>query len=203
MMSKYSLPISVVVNDSEFYIKDKCDYRVIFDVFDILNDDILSQETKVKTCLYEFYQDIYDKFHNEENVGLAIVCWNITETEILLFDEMLNIINLGKKINPNEPQKPKLMDWEKDWHLIAPAINDVLHYEVRDPNIYTHWYTLIGAYQQIKDCYWAQIVSIRNKLQKGKKLDESDREFYNECKDDIEFSKELSEEDEQWLYGDW
>lgn len=200
---RYDLPLSVIVDNCEYKIRNKCDYRVVLDVFEVFNDEELSEQEKIKCSLYCFYQDIHDSINKEEDIGTALANLDITESSYVLIEKMLDIINLGKKDNFNEPEQTKLMDWEQDWNILAPAINDVLHIEIRNPGTYIHWHTLIGAYQQIKDCYWAQIVAIRNKLQKGKKLDESDREFYKECKNDIVLKKTLNKEEQEWLNSGW
>lgn len=183
---QWELPKSVEIDGIIHKIRNDCDYRVVLDTISALNDDELSDEDKIECALFIFYDDI-DKI---EDIKTALV-------------EMLKIINCGEEIKENEPERPKLMDWEHDFKNIAPPISRTLGYSVRDSEHYTHWYDFIGAYMEIGDCYFAQIVSIRNKKQKGKKLENYERDFYKEHKKDIDLPMKLSKEEQEWLDSDW
>lgn len=185
-MSSWDLPITVEIDGTEHKIRNKCDYRVVLDVISVLNDNELDEESKIKCSLYIFYEDLS----------------NITNFRVAV-DEMMKIINLGEEVQDDEPQKPKIMDWEHDYANVTPPISRVLGYSVRNKENYTHWYDFIGAYMEIGDCYFAQIVSIRSKMQKGKKLDEQDRQFYKEHKKEIDLPVALSQEEQEWLDSDW
>lgn len=182
----WDLPKTVEINERTLKIRNDCDYRVVLDVISALNDDELDDNTKIQCALFIFYENIEE----------------ITDLQVAV-DEMMKIINCGDEQDENEPPKPKTMDWEHDFNNIAPPISRVLGYSVRDSKNYTHWYDFIGAYMEIGDCYFAQVVSIRNKRLKGKKLDESDREFYREHKKDIDLPMKLSKEEQEWLDMDF
>ena len=94
---------------------------------------------------------------------------------------MLKVINLGEE-EIEQDNKPKIMDWQHDFQLIAPPVSRVLGYSVRDVNQYTHWYDFIGAYMEIGECQFSSVISIRTKRTKGQKLDKSEEEFYRENK---------------------
>lgn len=182
----WDLPKTVEINEKTLKIRNDCDYRVVLDVISALNDDELDDNTKIQCALFIFYENIEE----------------ITDLQVAV-DEMMKIINCGDEQDENGPPKPKTMDWEHDFNNIAPPISRVLGYSVRDSKNYTHWYDFIGAYMEIGDCYFAQVVSIRNKRLKGKKLDESDREFYREHKKDIDLPMKLSKEEQEWLDMDF
>ena len=185
-MRNWELPTTVEINGKELNIRNKCDYRVVLDVIAALNDKDLDNDSKIKCSLYIFYESIE----------------NITDFQSAI-DEMMKIINMGEDVNKDEPEKPKIMDWEYDFNNVAPPISRVLGYSVRNKDNYTHWYDFIGAYMEIGDCYFAQIISIRSKKQKGKKLDEQDRQFYKEHKKEIDLPMTLSEDEQEWLDSDW
>lgn len=182
----WDLPKSVEIDDKIFKIRNDCDYRVVLDVISALNDDELDDYNKIKCALFIFYENMED----------------ITDFKVAV-DEMMKIINCGEEVDSKEPEKPRTMDWEHDFNNIAPPISRVLGYSVRDSKNYTHWYDFIGAYMEIGDCYFAQIISYRSKRLKGKKLDEMDREFYREHKKDIDLPIKLSTEEQKWLNSDW
>jgi hypothetical protein len=50
---------------------------------------------------------------------------------------------------------------------------------------------------EIGDCYFAQVVSIRSKKAKSKKLDKSDQEFYRKHRDDIDLKRQMNKEEEE------
>ena len=62
-----------------------------------------------------------------------------------------------------------------------------------------HWWTFISAFQEIGDCFFAQVVRIRNKKAKGKKLDKSEQEFYRQNKDIIAIKTRYSEKEEELI----
>lgn len=190
-MSEWELPKSIFIGGKEFPISYGCDYRVIFDCFAALKDSEFSPQQRTVNALIIFYEDI------NSMDDLWLFGENIQEA----CNEMYKVFNLGKENKGDDGQKP-IMDWKHDWHMIAPAVSRVLHYDVRDPDNYTHWYSLIGAYMEVGDCYWAQVISYRNKRRKGRKMDKSDREFYNSHKEDIDFETELTDEQREWLEGD-
>lgn len=182
----WSLPTSVEIDGVIHNIRNKCDFRVVLDVISALNDKGLDDESRIKCALFIFYDDV-EKITNYQSA----------------VDEMMKIINLGDISSEDEPQMPKVMDWEYDYNNIVPPINRVLGYSVRDENKYTHWWDFIGAYMEIGDCYFAQIISVRLKKAKGKKLDKIDEQFYREHKKEVDLPMNLTEDDKQWLDSDW
>lgn len=182
----WGLPVSINIDGTEHKIRNKCDFRVVLDVISALNDKELDEETRIKCALFIFYEDVDE----------------ITDYQIAI-DEMMKIINIGEESSQNEHPSPKIMDWEYDYKNIIPPINRVLGYSVRDSSKYTHWWDFIGAYMEIGDCYFAQIISIRQKRAKGIKLDKSDERFYREHKKEICLPISLSDDEKEWLDSDW
>ena len=181
----WSLPISVEIDGKEYAIRNKCDYRVVLDVISALNDEELEMEHRIECALFIFYEDL---------TGLKDI-----QTAII---EMMKIINLGEE-ETYEEHKPKLMDWEHDFTQLAPPISRTLGYSVRDAKNYTHWYDFIGAYMEIGECTFANIISIRNKRMNGKKLEDWEQEFYRENKKIIDLPHKLTDEEQEWLDSDW
>lgn len=191
----WNLPTSVTINGNEFEIRNKCDYRVILDVISALNDNDLEMQHRVVCALFQFYGNDTD-LNTVENVLNSL---GDIQSAI---SEMLKIINLGNEETKSE-HKPRVMDWEHDFPQIAPPISRVLGYSVRDTNNYTHWFDFIGAYQEIGECSFATVISIRNKRMKGKKLEKWEQEFYNENKAMVDLPLKLTEDDLEWLDADY
>jgi hypothetical protein len=181
----WSLPISVEIDGKEYAIRNKCDYRVVLDVISALNDEELEMEHRLECALFIFYENLTEL----KDIQTAIT-------------EMMKIINLGEETTEEEQHKPQLMDWQHDFSQLAPPISRVLGYSVRDTKNYTHWYDFIGAYMEIGECVFANIVSIRNKRLKGKKLEDWEQEFYRENKKIIDLPHKLTDEEQEWLDSD-
>ena len=98
-------------------------------------------------------------------------------------------------------RKPKVMDWQQDFPLIVSPINKALGFEVRAVE-YLHWWTFLAAYQEIGDCLFAHVVSIRRKKKRGQKLDKSDQQFYRENRQIIDLKIEMTNE-EQDILNEW
>ena len=180
-----NLPFDVIVDGEKHNIRNRCDYRVILDIIEILNDADLTNVEKIQTSIFVFYEEP-DKI---ENVVVA-------------FEELLKVLNLGEDNDGNNLEKP-IMDWQHDFPQIAPAVSRVLGYSVRNPENYTHWYDFCGAYMEIGgDCTFANIVSLRSKMRKGKKLDECELEFYRKNKKIIDLPQHLTQDEKEWLEED-
>lgn len=192
----WNLPISVEIDGTEYPIRNKCDYRVVLDVIKALNDEDLDMQYRIHCALFIFYGN--DELDTKEKVLKA---FKTKENTQIAINEMTKIISLGEE--KEQDDKPQIMDWEHDFNHIAPPINRVLGYSVRDENNYTHWYDFIGAYMEIGDCTFANIISIRNKRMRGKKLEDWEQEFYNENRKLIDLPHKLTDEEQEWLDSDW
>lgn len=176
----WSLPTFVEIDGKDYAIRNNCDYRVVLDVIEALNDRELEHEHRLYCALFIFYENL------DEIKDFNKAC-----------EEMLKIVNLGEETT--DDNKPKLMDWKHDYNQIIPSINRVLGYSVRDVNKYTHWWDFIGAYMEIGESTFSTIIGIRNKRYKGKKLEKWEQEFYQENKKLVDLPQELTEDDKEWL----
>lgn len=158
----YGLPTTMEVGGVEYGIRT--DYRVIMDIYAALNDPDLEPDVRAYEVLHIFYEDadaIPDEYQQEA------------------VDKCLEFLQGGTPRKKEREKQPKLIDWEQDFHLIAAPVNRVMGCEVRSLE-YLHWWSFLAAYNEIGDCFFAQIVAIRSKKAKGKPLDKQDREFYRQ-----------------------
>lgn len=174
---RYDLPTAVEVNGKEYSIRS--DYRDILTIIEALSDAELNDEGKAEVLLDIFYPD-FDSMPEEDYEDAILQC--------------MAFINCGE-VSKNEKRGPKLMDWQQDFPLIVAPINRVLGKEVRSAD-YLHWWTFMSAYQEIGDCTFAQVVTIRSKKAKGKKLDKSEQEFYKQNRHLVDFKRQYTERDE-------
>lgn len=162
----YSLPLSVQLGDKSFKIRNNGDFRMILDCFNALNDSELSEDERIISSFIIFYED----FNCLEDIS------SIDEDELnTLVQEMYKFMNCG---NPESvgATHDKLIDWEADSTIICAAVNNVCGKEIRVME-YLHWWTFMGYYMSVGESTLSSVVSIRNKLVKGKKLEKYEKEF--------------------------
>lgn len=165
----YDLPTSIIVDDKEYSIRNKGDYRVILDVIECLNEPDYSESEKAEISLSIFLDG-----EIKDGAFVGALPENLQEA----INQMLIFINCGELIE-REEEEPPFMDWNKDLWIIAPEINQILGYETRERGKYTHWWSYKGAFMNIKDGMFSTFVSIRKKLYEGKKLDDYERSLYS------------------------
>lgn len=158
-MSAWSLPTTVAVAGRAFAIRT--DFRAVLDALAALADPELTRQEQYIACLQILYPRWQELPDANEALRAAFV-----------------FINGGKEEEARGPL-PRLVDWEQDAALIAPAVDKVLGYSCRRCD-YLHWWEFLGAFYGIGDGLFAQVVSIRSKRAKGKKLNDQEREFARE-----------------------
>lgn len=186
----YGLPTSVTIDGHDFPVR--YDFRVIMDIFEAINDPDMDNQERVIAILAMFYPD-YDRITDYE-----------TATK-----ELFKFINGGEESTAKR-KRTKLVNWQQDYRLIIAPVNRVLgqesrsiQYDVKTNTGGLHWWTFLAAYQEIGDCLFAQVVRIRSKKAKGKKLDKAEQEFYLKNRDIIDIKIRYSKAEEeffaQWL----
>ena len=172
-MSAYDLPTSLTVGGVGVPIR--YGWRAIIDIFAALKDPELDNDGRAEVMLRIFYPEWFKI--PEACIGEAL-------------QKCREFIDCG---NRREDGKPKLMDWEQDAPLIIPAINQVAKCEIRlNPDI--HWWTFLGWYMEIGDCIYANVLHIRQKRSKHKKLTAWEEDFYQANKPLVEFEQAGAEE---------
>ena len=172
-MNKYTLPKSITINEKEILFKS--DFRDILYLFEILNDPNLLDEEKIILCAENFYLSedyLYD-------INFAI-------------DEMWTFISGGNKSETNHTATKPLYDWEQDFEIIVAPVNRVLNTDIRGLD-YLHWWTFLSAFMEIGECTFNTYVGIRDKLNKGKKLEKWEERVYKEHADSIKLKRKVDD----------
>lgn len=182
-MSAYDLPTSVEVNGAVYAVRS--DYRAILDVIGVLGDAGISDEDRTLICLTIFVEDFDEMPVGDFQEAIERMFWFIN----------------GGSDKKQSGKKPKLMDWKQDFPLIVSPVNKVVGYEIRSCE-YMHWWTFLAAYQEIGDCLFAQVVSIRKKRMQGKKLDKADAQFYRDNRDIVDLHRDVTDA-EKALLAEW
>ena len=188
----WDLPYSVTIDGQNFAIENNCDYRVVLDCISVYEDTDIDVVTRHQTALLIFYKEPWKITNTEEAVRQMIRVIDCESEDVIL-----------SQANPNTPPPERLMSWCTDFKFIAPAVSRVLGYDVRTPEKFTHWWSLMGAYMEIGECAWSTIISIRRKKMHGEKLEPWEQKIYAENKKDIDLPQNLTDEEKEWLNSDW
>ena len=90
-----------------------------------------------------------------------------------------------------ETPGPCLIDWEQDAQVIVSDVNRAAGQEIRSLP-YLHWWTFLGWFHSIGEGNLSTLVSVRNKLNRGKKLEKWEQEYYRQNKNMVKMRKKYS-----------
>lgn len=163
------LPKTLDVNGEQYDIRS--DYRVALLIFQAYNDPDLSEYEKTAICI----ESLFKKIPGDWEEALEKASWFLD----------------GGNIPKSEKAPKKLMDWEQDESIIFPAVNKVAGYETRSVE-YLHWWSFLGLFNEVGEGLYSQIMNIRSKKAKNKKLEKWEKEFYSEHKELVDLEKRYS-----------
>ena len=158
MDSAWALPTELKIGDEMYSIRT--DYRAILDILRAQSDEELTDQEKTQVLFEILFLDP----QNIPRKNLEEACKKAVE-----------FIDCG--IKDDGRKKPRLMDWEQDAAIIAPAVSNVVGKDIRSVD-YMHWWSFMGAYMEIGEGLYSQIIGIRQKKAKGKRLEKWEQEFY-------------------------
>lgn len=176
-MSAWELPRSLEIGGSIFAIQS--DFRAVLDILAAFNDPDFEEDERWMTC----FEILFDDPVPPELLDEAAI-------------KAMWFINCGQDEPENARQRPSVMDWERDGHMIIPAVNKVAGMEVRAVE-YLHWWTFMGYYMEISEGLFSTVVSIRQKKAKGKKLEKWEQQFMRENKELFVKPQKLTEEEKE------
>lgn len=182
-MSAYDLPTSLTIGGVGYPIRSN--WRAIIDILIACNDPDLDDQAQTMVMLQILYPD-WRKIppqHVEEAIRKGV-----------------EFIDCGHK--EDSKPKPKMIDWEQDSSIIIPEVNKVASLEIRqNPGI--HWWTFLGWFMGIGDGLLANVLHIRQKRQKGQKLEKWEETYYRENKELIDFRKTEEEKSALEYFSKW
>lgn len=170
----WALPTTVDVNGTTYPIQS--DYRAVLDILVALTDRGLDEQDKAEAALTIFYPDFEEMPVSDYQEAL---------------NQCFRFIDHGQE-NREKRKQPEIMSWAQDFDLYIAPINRIAGCEVRALE-YLHWYSFLSYYQEIGDCLYAQVVSIRDKKARGKSLDKQERDFYRRNRDIVDLKTTYSE----------
>lgn len=172
-LSLFSLPTSLDVNGNTYDIDS--DFRSVLNALVAYDDPDLTDAEKMELLL--------------ENIFIEADTIPPQDLQAAL-DAAMVFIDAGQE---SEGNAKRSMDWEQDAPLLFPAVNRVAGCEVRSLD-YLHWWTFTGYFMEIRDSIFSSVLSLRQKRNKGKKLEKQEQEFWKENKKICELKKRKSQE---------
>lgn len=175
-MNQWSLPQTAVIGGTEYALNT--DFRDILEIFGYLNDLDTPEYLRWQIAIALFYEGEIPAEHQQEAMEFLAAFISYGEVDA----------------NPG----PKLLDWEQDTQAIVADVNKVAGTEVRALP-YLHWWTFLSYFQAIGEGQLSTLVSIRDKLRRGKKLEEWEREFYSKNPERVNLKVQYLAEEEAEL----
>lgn len=174
------LPTALEVGGKTYAIRS--DYRVILTIFQAFNDPELTDDEKCYVCMKCLYIDFEESVPPEHIQEAA--------------EKAYWFCDGGDMPKAENVEGIKTFDWEQDEGIMFPAINKVAGFEVRAVE-YLHWWTFLGLFGVVDDGLFSQVLHLRNKLAKGKKLDKTECEFYRDHRSMVDLKQKLTAEQKE------
>ena len=172
-MTPWSLPGEAVIGGVTYEIH--ADYRDILEIFSYMEDPDLPAFLKWQIALALFFEEKIPEAHLQEAMQY-----------------LSDFLTAG--CPEQEKPAPKLLDWEQDASVIVAEVNKVAGQEIRGLP-FVHWWTFLAWFHGIGEGQLSMIVGIREKLRKGKKLENYEKAFYREHKHRVDLKTRYSRQE--------
>lgn len=171
-MTPWSLPTTAVIGGVEYRIN--ADYRDILEIMGYLENPDQPEFVKWQIAVALFYDGEIPQEHRQEAM-----------------EYIASFISCGER---DSKPAPKLLDWEQDAQIIVADVNKVAGSEIRALP-FLHWWTFLSYFHAIGEGQLSTVVSIRDKLRRGKKLEKWEKEYYQKNKSQIDLKRRYSAEE--------
>ena len=161
-MNGWDLPEVVTVDGTPYRVNT--DFRDVLEILRWLDgstDPALTDSERWYVALALFYRD----FSLMPPVQYREAC-----------EAMATFVQAGRP--DGGPCTPRLMDWQQDAPLIAAGISKAAGQDVRTLP-YLHWWSFLAWFDAIGEGSFATVVAIRDKLRRGKRLENWELDFYS------------------------
>ena len=169
-MTGWELPKEAAIGGKTYTLRT--DFRNILEIFSYLQEEAYPEFLRWRIALALFYEEevAEEDFREAAEYFRRFVCCGEEENQ-----------------NPG----PQLLSWEQDAQIIISDVNKVAGQEIRELP-YLHWWTFLGWFHGIGEGNLATLVSIRDKLRRGKKLEPFEQEYYRRNKNQVVMRKKYS-----------
>ena len=170
MTDLWRLPTTLPVGGKEMAIH--ADFRDILEIFSYFQDESLPAFVRWQIALRLFYEEPIPQNLQREAM-----------------EQLTAFIDYGQ----TPAQGPSLVNWQKDASLIIADVNRTAGQEIRAVP-FVHWWTFLAWFHGIGEGQFSTVVSIRDKLRRGKKLEAWEQEYYRNNKARVDLPKTDSPE---------
>lgn len=151
----------------------RADFRNILKIFSYLDRGDLPEYVRWLIALELFYEEPIPKTHQRDAM-----------------DYLSSFIACGQTQGTH-----KLLDWQADSDLIVADVNKVAGCEIRSLP-FVHWWTFLSWFHGIGQGQLSTVVSIRDKLRRGVKLEKWERDYYRQNAARVQMRPPLTPEEE-------
>ena len=168
-MTLWKLPQTAEIGSTVYQLNT--DFRDILEIMGYLDDPDKPEYLRWRIALALFYEGDIPPEHLQEAMGYLATFIACGETD-------------------SKPG-PKLLDWEQDAMAIVADVNKVAGTDIRALP-YLHWWTFLSYFHAIGEGQLSTLVSIRDKLHRGKKLEKWEQDFYQKNRSRVVIKKKYS-----------
>ncbi len=187
-MTSFILSDKVTISGIEYSVRT--DFRVILEIFVMLDDPDLTDADKTEALLRMFY------VNQPPDAEAALQAF----TDFV--DPRRAASPSGRHGSQSKKLSGRLIDWQQDFDLMVAPINHILGFECRAAE-YLHWRTFLSAYLEVPpESVFARVLRIREKLRTGKKLEKNERTWYNKNRELVHLKPKFSKAEEDIL-SEW
>lgn len=174
-MTAWDLPMRATIGGRSYEIH--ADYRDILEIFSYFENPDLPEYIRWQVALALFYEGEIPKEDRKEAMAY-----------------LSRFLCCGK---PDQSKREtKLLDWEQDALMIVADVNKVAGQEIRALP-FLHWWSFMAWFHAIGEGQLSTVVAIRDKLRRGKPLEDWEKTFYRENKDRVDLQKRYSAQELQ------
>ncbi|MGN0984718.1 MAG: Gp15 family bacteriophage protein [Gemmiger sp.] len=175
--SAWTLPTCVTVGGKRYAVRT--DYREILGVIAALEDPDEPPFVRWRVALALFYEDW--RAIGEADTGEAM-------------GRLAAFIACGQPDDPHKKPR-KLLDWQQDAAIIVADVNRVAGCEIRALP-YLHWWSFLAWFNAIGEGQLATLLRVRDKVQRGQKLENWEKDYYRANRARVELRRPYSAEEQ-------
>lgn len=165
-MTGYQLPVTARIGGRLLHLR--ADFRNVLEIFSWLERQELPQYLRWRIAVELFYEEKIEKAE-------------LTEA----MEYLARFLRAGEEESPGGL---RLFSWEQDARHIIAGVNKAAGQELRQAE-FVHWWTFLSWFHAIGEGSFLTLVSIRDKLARGKKLESWEQEFYRQNKEQVLLKK--------------
>lgn len=171
-MSLWDLPQTAEIGSTTYDLNT--DFRDILEIMGYLGDENNPEYLRWRIAIALFYEGDIPQEHQQQAM-----------------EYLADFITCGQQ---RDKPAPRLLDWEQDAQIIVADVNKVAGMEIRAVP-YLHWWTFLSYFHAVGEGQLSTLVSIRDKLRRGKKLEKWEQDYYRGNKDRVDLKPKYSAED--------